>query len=101
MFKAEVHLPSELHKARVIGKNCRKLKDIESVSGAKLAVEGLKVKIIAEKKESLDMAVRMVDKSNKHLEASFKVPKPQQPQDTLLCEFKTAAYWTLKHANKD
>ena len=102
MFTKIVVLPSALHKGRLNGRQGSKRMDIESVSGAKLWIHDkeLKVTVTAENKISVDLAVRLIGKSNAHLDASLR-KTGSCARCTVESDLLMAAFWTLKKVNKE
>ena len=66
-------LPKSEARARLLGKEGKKCRDIEAVSGARLAIDGLRVGICAPSETSLDLTLQLVMKSEAHRLAAKKV----------------------------
>ena len=89
-------LPNSEARARLCGKRAKKREDIEKVSGARLSIENLRVVIRAPSEESLDLAIKMIKKSEDHRLAALKViPTMPRPENVLKSDLLLAAYYTF------
>jgi len=90
-------LPNDEARARLLGKEGKKCRDIEAVSGACLVIDGLRVGICAPSKTSLDLALQLVMKSEAHRLAARKVILDRQkPVHALKSDLLLAAYYTIQ-----
>ena len=78
VYEQSLSLPNGEARARLLGKEGKKCRDIEAVTGACLVVEGLKVGIFASSKASLDLAHQLVLKSEEHRLAARKMIPDEQ-----------------------
>ena len=63
-------LEDGISRGRIIGKDGKKIKDIENVSAAKVAIFGSVVYISADKEDSVKLAERLITKALEHCHAS-------------------------------
>ena len=94
-YEHTITLPNEAAKARLLGKGCKKLQDIEAVSGAKLVISRLQVGIRAPSEDSLTLAIQLVLKSEKHRMAAARTAGDvPEPENVLEHDLILAAYYT-------
>ena len=95
MYSRKVTLPDDKDRIRLLGKENRKLKDIEHVSGASLTIEGYIVHIMADTKDALTLAEGMVQKSVKHRRAAVTRPgHGREVENAVLWDLKLAVHYT-------
>ena len=88
-------LPNDgISRGRIIGKDAKKIRDIEQVSNAKVAVSGNVVHISAEKEHSAKLAERMVIKALEHLQASNVKQKIVQSENVVKADIAVAVFFT-------
>jgi rRNA processing protein Krr1/Pno1 len=96
MFRKTLTLPSDrFSRGRIIGKDGKKIQDIQEVSSAAVVVSGSEVHISAEKEESVKLAERLVMKALEHLEASnVKQKTVKLSRNVVKADITMAVYFT-------
>ena len=96
MYSLKLILPDDRDRARLLGKENRKLKDIEHVSGASLTIEQkYTVHIRADTKEALTLAEGMVRKSLKHRRAAeIGTVHEKEVENAVLWDLLLAVHYT-------
>ena len=68
------------------------------MSGARLSINGLRLRIQAPSEEAVDLAFKMVSKSEQHrLAAMEKVPELLGPSNALKSDLLMAAFYTAQN----
>ena len=95
MIWCKLDLPNERSKARVIGKACSKIRDLEQASGARLEVRRMEVWIWAHSEESAQLARSLVLKCIEHGQAANKfLGKQPDLANPVKSDLIMAAYYT-------
>ena len=96
MSSVSITLPTKEDRSRLLGKENKKIKDIELVSGACLIIgKGNTVQIRAHTNEALKLAEGMVMKSLKHRKAAnIGGVQPEEVESPLIWDLRLAAYYT-------
>ena len=95
MIFRKIGLPNERSKARVIGKACSKIRDLEQTSRARLEVREMEVWIWALSEESADLAQNLVLKCIEHGQAANRVVSRQSDVANVVeSDLRMAAYYT-------
>ena len=94
MFRSKLKLTSVHSRGRIIGKDAKKLKDLQIVSSAAVEVHGDEVHISADKEDSVKLAELMIKKAIKHLEAAKETPKIETPKNVVKADIMMAVYYT-------
>ena len=98
IYERVLFLPGGEARARLYGKGGKKWKDIEAVSGARLSINGLRLCIQAPSEGAVDLAFKMVMKSEQHrLAAKEKVPDLPGPNNALKSDLLMAAFYTVQN----
>ena len=98
MFCLKVRLPNAESRARLIGKDGAKIRDVEAVSGASLRILKEEVWITGSSKVSTELAEKLVIKSIQHGTAANKVVVEQaEVKDVIMSDLLMAAHFT--HCN--
>ena len=89
-------LPDKNSKARLIGRDGAKKRDIEFVSGASLVIRNTEVEILAPDEEKMVLAKKLIHKCIQHGLAANRVVDRQQPVvDCVKKDLVMAAHYTL------
>ena len=95
MIFRKLCLPDERSRARVIGKEGLKNRDLEQASGARLEVGKMEVCIWAPNEESVELAQNLVLKCTAHGQAANRpVAKKSDLDNPVKSDLKVAAYYT-------
>ena len=95
MFSVSITLPTHEDRSRLLGKENKKIKDIELVSGAYLTIgKRNNVHIRAHTNEALELAEGMVMKSLKHRKAANIEVQAKEVESPLIWDLRLAAYYT-------
>ena len=95
MIFCKLGLPNERSKARVIGRACSKIRDLEQASGARLEVRKMEVWIWAHSEESAQLARSLVLKCIEHGQAANKIlEKRPDLANPVKSDLFMAAYYT-------
>ena len=97
MLYCTVELPSAEARARLIGKDRAKVKDVEKISGACLQISNKEVCISGPSKVAIELARRLVCKCIQHgISANKAVEKQAEVKDVIRSDLYMAAYYTYR-----
>ena len=97
MLYCKVELPSAEARARLIGKDGAKVKDVEKISGTCLQISGKVVWISGPDKVAIELARRLIGKCIQHgVAANEAVEKQAEVQDVIRRDLFMAAHYTYR-----
>ena len=96
MLSLVLTLPDDKDRSRLLGKENRKIKDIERVSGAFLTISRRNiVEIRADSEEALELAKGLIMKSLKHRRAAeVRSGQSKEVDSPLIWDLRLAVYYT-------